>query len=121
MSNMLRKDVAIDPKTGNPVVRTTPDHKIKRVYAHNGMVVVVGDVGGFDVENIVDRREAIYRAQALSDMASKSKYSSDHDELMTLVDMFIEAIKKAKEQEDGMSYKGVSVSMYAAAKQKANA
>lgn len=113
MSNVLIKpgDVAIDPKTGNPVMRTTPEHKIKRVYAHNGMVVIVGEVGGFDVERIVDRKEAVYRAQALSDMAAKSKYSSDHDELMTIVDMFIEALKHAAEQA-GKPYTGVSVSMH---------
>lgn len=101
---------AIDPKTGNPVVRTTTEHKIKRVYAHNGMVVVVGDVGGQDIENIIDRKEAIYRAQALSDMAKKTKYSSDFDELMALVEMFIEAVKKAAEQAN-KPYKGISVSM----------
>jgi glucokinase len=104
-------ETAINPQTGNPVVRTTPEVKIKRVYAHNGMVVIVGDVGGTDVENIVDRKEAIYRAQALSDMAKKAKYSSDYDDLMSLVDMFVDAIQKAKEQE-GSRYKAVSVSMF---------
>jgi len=107
---MSNNDVAIDPKTGNPIIRTTPEHKIKRIYAHNGMVVIVGDVGGSDVENIVDRREAIYRAQSISDMAKKAKYASDYEELMAIVEMFIEAIKLAKEQ-SGKPYTSVSVSM----------
>ena len=38
---MAKSDVAIDPKTGNPIVRTTPEHKLKNVYAKNGLVVVV--------------------------------------------------------------------------------
>lgn len=104
------QDVAIDPKTGNPVLRTTPEHKIKRVYAHNGMVVIVGTVGDQETESIVDRKEAIYRAQAISDMAKKSKYSSDVSELQELVSMFIEAIKKAAEQAN-KPYSAISVSM----------
>jgi hypothetical protein len=107
---MSAANVAIDPKTNNPVIRTTPEHKIKNVYAKNGMVVIVGDVGGKDVERIVDRREAIARAQALNEMADKSKYSSDRDELQNLVCLFIEAIKQAAEQA-GKPYKAISVSM----------
>jgi len=103
-------EVAIDPKTGNPVNRVTPEHRIKRVYAHNGMVVVVGEVGGQEVESIIDRKEAIYRAQAVSDMAKKSKYASDTDEFQEIVSMFIEAVKKAAEQAN-KPYKGISVSM----------
>lgn len=117
MSNNLIKqsEVAIDPKTGNPVVRTTPEHAIKRVYAHNGMVVVVGKAGDQEVENIIDRREAISRAQALSDMVKHLTYSSDTTELQRLVESFIEAIKKAKEQEGGQ-YRSTSVSMFVAKK-----
>lgn len=108
-------NVAIDPKTGNPVHRTTPEHCIKKVYAHNGMVVIVGDVGGQDVENIIDRKEAIYRAQALSDMAKNQKYASDHQATLALVDQFVEAIRKAKEQ-SGSQYKSQAVSMFVASK-----
>lgn len=107
---VFSRDVAINPETENPVSRTTPEHKIKNVYAHNGMVAIVGDVGGRDVERIVDRREAIARAQAISEMAAKAKYSSDVNELQTLVEMFIEAIKKAAEQAN-KPYKSISVSM----------
>ena len=106
----MENAVAIDPKTGNPVIRTTPEHHIKRVYAVNGMVVVVGDVGGTEVENVIDRKEAIYRAKAISDMAKKTKYSSDFDELMQIVEMFIAATRQAKEQA-GSKYKSVFVSM----------
>lgn len=112
--------VAIDPKTGNPVVRTTPDHKIKRVYANNGMVVVVGLVGDQEVENIITRAEAIYRAQAISDMIKNTKYSSDVSELQDLVESFIEAIQKAKEQE-GTKYTGQSISMFNMNRQPVNA
>ena len=110
MSNMLLKDVAIDPKTGNPTVRTTPEHKITRVRAVNGMVAITGIVGDVEVENIVDRKEAIYRAQAISSMAEKSKYSSDVNELQGLVQQFIEAIRQAAEQAN-KPYSGVAVSM----------
>ena len=34
--------VAIDPNTGNPVVRTTPEHAIKNVYANDSGEVVIG-------------------------------------------------------------------------------
>lgn len=103
-------NVAIDPRTGNPTSRTTPEHKIKRIYARTGAVVIVGEVGGQDVESVVTRQEAIYRAQALSDMSRNSKYSSDFDELQGIVQMFIEAIKTAAEQE-GKKYKSLSVAM----------
>lgn len=106
---MAKLDVALDPKTGNPVMRTTPEYKIKRVYAHNANVVIVGSVGGQDTERVVDRKEAIARAQALSEM-SKKQSGSDFDETLTLVEMFVEAIKKAKEN-SGKPYKAISVSM----------
>lgn len=107
--------VAINPNTGNPVIRTTPEHSIKRVYAHNGMVVIVGEVGGQETERIVDRKEAIHRAQALSEMAKRAQDSSDHSMLINLIETFIEAIKKAKEQEGG-KYKSTNVSMFIAGK-----
>lgn len=113
-------DVAIDPKTGNPIMRTTPEHRIKQVYAHNGMVVIVARVGEQETERIVDIQEAIFRATAIRDMGRKLTYSSDIDENQKLVEMFIDAIQKAKEQQ-GSKYVGVGVSMYNAQKQGFNA
>jgi len=107
----MSDDVSINPETGNPNFRTTPEHKVTKVYAHNGMVVVCAKVGDQDVESIIERREAIHRAQAISDMAKRAKYQSDHDEQMDIVEMFIEAIKKAKEQADGQGYKSARVAM----------
>jgi hypothetical protein len=107
--------VAINPNTGNPVIRTTPDHAIKRVFARNGEVVIVGEIGGQEVERIIERKEAIHRAQALSDMAKKARHDSDHKELISLVEGFIAAIKQAKEQAGGQ-YKSTSVSMFIAGK-----
>ena len=103
-------DVAINPETGNPVMRTTPEHKLKRVYAKNDMVVIVGVVDGADVENVIERREAISRAQSLSEMAEVTKYPSDRLELQDLVEQFITAIRQAKEY-TGTGYKSTSVAM----------
>ena len=104
-------ETSINADTGNPNSRTTPEHRIKRVYAHNGAVVIVANVGGSDVERIVERREAIERAQSLSEMASHAKTKDQYEEAMELVEMFINAIKKAKEQA-GKPYTAVSVGMY---------
>lgn len=102
------------------MVRDTPEHKLKRVYAKNDRVVVVGEVGGTEVEYCIDRREAINRAKALSEMANVTKYSSDRNQLLDLVEQFIEAIKKAKEN-SGKKYTSMSVSMAGIAKKAANA
>lgn len=104
-------DVSIDPETENPIMRTTPEHKIKEVRAKGPMVVIVGIAGDTEVENIVNRKEAIERAQAISAMVKHAKYASDVRELQSLVEEFIMAITKAKENE-GSCYRSNAVSMY---------
>jgi len=110
---------AIDPKTGNPVVRDIPEHRLKSVRAKGDRLVVVGEVGGTEVEYNIDRKEAINRAKALSEMAKHAKYSSDRNELLDLVEQVIKAIKQAKEN-SGKKYTGVSVSMAGIAKKAPN-
>jgi len=110
-------DVAIDPSTGNPVMRTTPEHKLKRVYANGVNVVVVGEIGGQETSSVIPRAEAISRARAINEMATKAKYSDEHDHLVAMVEQFIEAIQKAKENEGGQ-YTGISIGMYNINKQQ---
>lgn len=108
-------DVAIDKATGNPVCRTTPEHRVKRVYANTGMVVVVGEVGGQDVEQSMTRSQAIERARAIQEMIPITPYADERRSLQNMVEQFMDAILKAKEQSGG-KYKSVNVSMYVAGK-----
>lgn len=80
------------------MTRETPEYKVKRVYAKDGMVVVVSKIGDQDVERTITRSAAIQRAQEISAMVSKQVYSSDKKELLTIIERFIVAIKKASEQ-----------------------
>jgi len=106
----IPSDVSINPETGNPNHRTTPIYKFKRCYARDGMVVVVGTVGKEDVERMITRREAIYRARAVNDMIPKANYSDEAAEYGRMVEEFMRAITKAKKQ-DGGKYKSTQVSM----------
>ena len=107
----INNNVSIDPNTQNPTERTTPEHKIKLVRAHGSMVAIIGIVGDKEVENIVDRVEAIQRAQALSDMVQHLKYASEVRDLQELIEQFIVAIKQARINA-GSGYKSKSVSMF---------
>jgi hypothetical protein len=102
--------VAINPETGHPNHRTTPEHKFLRAYARDGMVVVVGKVGDQEVENEITRREAISRATAVNDMVPKTPYSDDAKEYSRIVEQLMKAIHKARDQ-DGGRYTSARVSM----------
>jgi hypothetical protein len=101
-------NIAINPETGNPQSRILPDHKVKEIYARNGMVVVVATVGDKDVATEITRPEAINRAKAINEMIPGMRYASDVQEHQRLVEMFMEAIIKAKGQ-DGGTYTSFAV------------
>ena len=89
--------------------RTLPEHKIKDIYARGGMVVVVGEVGGQEQVSEITRSNAIARAQAINMMIPNSKYASDARKLTKIVEMFMVAITKARENDKG-KYTSMKVS-----------
>lgn len=103
-----------------PQSREKPEMKIKEIYARTGGVVVAGTEGDRPVQQTITRREAILRARAINEMIPGMTYSSDVKEAQRIVEMFVNAITKAKEQE-GQMYKSVSVSMATASINKEGA
>lgn len=102
-----------------PEHRTIPIHAIKEIYAKEGSVVIVGRVGGEEKEVVLTRKEAIERAQALSQMRPILKDSSDQKSVQDIIEEFIVAIKQAKKQA-GDSYNSVRVAMYNPVKKTAS-
>jgi len=100
-------------KGGDPIIpphRTDPERKVKSISARLGMICVEYSHGGIDQEELITRSEAIRRAQAISDMAKMINYSDERQMMQKMVEDFIAAIAKAKEQ-DGGKYTATSVSM----------
>jgi hypothetical protein len=93
-----------------PDQRELPEHKIKRISARGGMVCVEYTVGNEDKRELITRSEAIKRAQSISEMAKMINYPDERLLMQNMVEEFIEATAKAKEQ-DGGKYTATSVSM----------
>jgi len=106
----MPSDVSINPETGHPNQRTTPEHKFVRAYAREGMVIIVGKVGDKEVESMISRKEAIHRATAVNDMIPHTPHSSDAREYSRIVEQLMKAVYKARDQ-DGGHYTSARVSM----------
>ena len=90
--------------------RVDPERKVKKISARLGMICVEYTHGGVSKEELINRNEAIRRAQAISEMTKNIGYSDERREMQKMVEDFIEAIAQAKSQ-DGGKYTSTSVSM----------
>ena len=112
---MVEKKMGVGEDPIIPAYRTDPERKVTGISARLGMVCIEYTHGGESKEETVTRGEALKRATAISDMVKIMKYSDERQDLQKMVEDFIEAISKAKEQ-DGGRYKSTSVSMAGASK-----
>ena len=107
---MVEKKMGVGEDPIIPAYRTDPERKVTGISARLGMVCVEYSHGGISKEDTITRSEALNRAKAISDMVKIMKYSDERQDLQKMVEDFIEAIAKAKEQ-DGGKYTSTSVSM----------
>lgn len=91
----------IDPRTGHPKHRVTPEHKVGDIYARDGMVVVVGAIGDQEVERTITREEAMFRTRAVDEMLGRTKHASERRKLQQIIDRFMKAVATAEAQDQG--------------------
>jgi hypothetical protein len=93
-----------------PGSRTTPEHKITKIYAQDGLVIISGTRDGSEVEERITRSEAISRARAANEMISHLKYKDEVQKLQLIVEQLIQAIDLARKQ-SGKTYRSKQISM----------
>jgi len=90
--------------------RQTYEHKVVRIYAREGLVIVVYKIDGNEHALSITRREAIARARVINESISRMKYQSDIERARNLVESFIKTVNMARKQ-TGSMYASSRVSM----------